>query len=734
MFYYHQIILHPSKFILNDTGDAIKNYFCYNWHIFHDTSINDYSGSNYPYGELHSFTDGNPLLSNFIRYIPFLKNYSIPIFNLSIFISYLLCAWLLLKIFIFFKVPDFASFIAAPGITLLCPQILRIGGHLTLAYSFAIPLVIYLILKFSVSDSKSKLNWLICLTLILYFFIHPYLGMICSGLLFFYWTANLLIGKNSVKQALFFLFIQSLVPLLFYFVYLKLIDNHPDRSETPYGFLYFVAKIETVFISTMPPFRHMLSLIYKIRGQNWEGIAYVGITSLFSILFAIVMIIIKRKKIKDFLSQNPKYSHLISLIISSVILLFFSMGIPFIWNMEWLLDYLPALKQFRAPGRFAWVFFFVATIFSTIVLSKHILTRQKRIIQTVTYSALLFLFTIEAIPFHNALSKSLFVPNCFNRKYVEWELNDIIKNIGMQNAQAIIPLPFYHIGSDFYYIEGTQKIKRASFIAAFHTGIPLVSSLTPRTSISESTKVIQMLSSELYDKSIEQIIPKEKYFILLIGKETLNDDEKELSLKGELLCETKNYYLRKISGAELLSNFKKEKIQDYSRQMDTLFKNEGLLSTNKSFTKFISYDSNENGVLKAFTNEMNTIYKIAPQSLEKDKEYEVSLWYNFDQVGSLFNILKIQNKVGDSLHTVTSRNICSMPNTNGKTTIARLSFIAEHPENEYWIALQSSDKTAKHVYTIDNFLIRRKDNCIYRSDVNDKTKTATLYLNNFLLN
>jgi hypothetical protein len=326
------------------------------------------------------------------------------------------------------------------------------------------------------------------------------------------------------------------------------------------------------------------------------------------------------------------------------------------------------------------------------------------------------------------------VPNCFNKKYVEWELNTLIEKIQDQNAQAIIPLPFYHIGSDFYYIEGSQKMKRASFIVAFHTGLPLVSSLTPRTSITESTKVIQMISAGLYDKEIEKDIAKEKYFILLIGKENLNDDEKELSLKGELIVETKNYYIRKISANELLSTSKKEKVQNFRTVIDTLIKKGDLFLSNNSYIKLINYDSMPNGLLEAFTNKTNVIYKIPPQSLEKGKEYEISLWYNFNNVGSLFNILKIQNKQGDSLHTVISRNICSMPNTNGKTTIARLSFIAENPENEYSVVLQSSDKTAKNIYTMDNFLVRRKDNNIYRTVLTDKSKTETIYLNNFPLN
>lgn len=733
IFFYSPIILHPSKFILNDSGDAIKNYFCYEWHIYHDNSVNEYSGSNYPFGEHHAYTDGNPLLSNLIRAFPFLKSYSVPIFHFSIFISFLLCSLLLIKIFDFFKVPLLLSIIASVGITILCPQNLRIGGHMTLSYSFAIPLIIYLLLKLSVVNSRQKYNLIISFILLLYFFIHPYLGMICCSLTFFYWLFRLLLDKSSFKYNLTFLISQSVIPVVFYLLFLKLTDNHSERSNTPYGFLYFVSKIETVFISTMPPFRHMLSQIYKIRGQNWEGIAYIGITSLIALLFSFVLVLAKRKKIKEFIKQNPPYSHLTALIISSLVLLIFSMGIPFIWDMEWLLDYFPAVRQFRAPGRFAWGFFFVATIFSTIVISKHLFKFKVNLIRKTICALLLLLFTIEGIPFHQSTSKASFVPNCFNKNYIEWELLTIINKIKSQNIQAIIPLPFYHIGSDFYYVEGTQKIKRASFIVSFHSGNSLVASLTPRTSIPESKQVLQMLSHELFEKEIKKVINPDKDFILLVSKEELNDDEKELSLKGELLLETKNYFLRKISAHELLSSGQQGKLKFFKKNINQLVKKGNFYATDSSYFYFQNYDSVSDGVLHAITNEKKIIWSIPSKTLVRDCEYEVSFLYNYKNGFELFNILKISRNDRDSSIIVNSRNICSMPNTDGKTTLARLSFIATNPENEYVVYLLSSDKVAKNNYSLDNFLIRKKSNNLYWLDYNRLSKDTSIYLNNFKL-
>lgn len=57
-----------------------------------------------------------------------------------------------------------------------------------------------------------------------------------------------------------------------------------------------------------------------------------------------------------------------SWLISSVLLLLFSMTYPFSWNLEFLLDIITPLKQFRSPGRFAWGFYFIYTISLSVLI------------------------------------------------------------------------------------------------------------------------------------------------------------------------------------------------------------------------------------------------------------------------------------------------------------------------------------------------------------------------------
>ncbi|MBL7931656.1 MAG: hypothetical protein JNL60_07135, partial [Bacteroidia bacterium] len=155
-FFYAPVLFHLNSVIFSDKGDALKNYFAYDWHIHIDTGYSEYSGTNYPYGELFIYTDGNPLLAGLVKTLPFLKPYSIAIYNISLLLSFILCAYFLFRIFRQFEITVSVSMLAAVGITVLCPQALRLTGHISLAYNFILPLVIFLFLLY---EKKSSLKY-----------------------------------------------------------------------------------------------------------------------------------------------------------------------------------------------------------------------------------------------------------------------------------------------------------------------------------------------------------------------------------------------------------------------------------------------------------------------------------------------------------------------------------------------------------------------------------------------
>lgn len=733
-YFYGPVFLHPNQFLLNDTGDAFKNYFTYEWHVQNDTSFINYNGSNYPYGENHLFTDGMPILSNLIKLLPFLKPYSIGIFNSTMLFSLFFCGILLFKIFKLFNVENWKSILSALGITALCPQALRYSGHFALSYSFCIPLLIYLLLKFSLmAGDKIKLSIIIALVSIMFFFIHPYLGMICSSFIICYWIFKILLNLNTINGNLLHFIIQGVLPLLLYFIIIKLTDEHLDRNAKPYGFFYLTGSIETIFISTHKPFRHLLSQLYKIKSQNGEGIAYIGVTSLFMFFYSLFLFIKYKSSIIQFIRENKIIKTYFLMILSSLVLLLFSMGFPFNFGMSWILHYVSIIQQFRAPGRFAWVFYFIICIGACTLICNYSFSKFPYFLKSIVIFLLLTLYTIEGIPYHNEVSKKNFPVNLFNEKSLNNEMKQVILAIKNASPQAIIPLPFYHIGTDFYNIPGTSNITNLSFVVSLHSKIPLLANLTPRNSLTEAQKIIQIVGSDLINKQIQNDIKSNKPFIILYNKEVLNDEENTLLKKGVTIIETENYLVKLISKEKLFYNPSQSKISFYELNKSKMIYNNGFYLTDSSYFHFNDFNKSQDSHYQGNVNDTNIIFEIPANVLNKDELYEVSFWYKAKDRLDMNNQLIVQEKdILGNEKIITKKNVYSMFNLNDGCTLASLTFNTENKKNKIVISLNGKSDREK-IFYLDDFMIRRKDVDVYKLNYSYKYRDTVLNYNNIEL-
>ncbi|MBK6965197.1 MAG: hypothetical protein IPH20_14980 [Bacteroidales bacterium] len=104
--FYGKVIINPDSFMFANSGDGLKNYFTYSYHIQHDSSCVDFTGMNYPYGEHFMYTDCHPVLANMFRSLagifPFFSNYSIGILNFvmifSVFLTFIVIYLLLVEL------------------------------------------------------------------------------------------------------------------------------------------------------------------------------------------------------------------------------------------------------------------------------------------------------------------------------------------------------------------------------------------------------------------------------------------------------------------------------------------------------------------------------------------------------------------------------------------------------------------------------------------------------------
>ena len=185
-FFYGKVLTHANTYLFNNSGDAIKNYYTYAFHIRQDSSFVNFRGMNYPYGEHFLYTDCHPVLADLFKGLASLHmvfdSYSIGLLNFimlfSIFLTFIVCYYLLLE----FSIYPWYSVLFSISITLLAPQLFRLEGHLSLSYSFAFPLSWLLLLK-ALRTGKKSYCIILFINNLFWLFIHAYLGMIIISFL-----------------------------------------------------------------------------------------------------------------------------------------------------------------------------------------------------------------------------------------------------------------------------------------------------------------------------------------------------------------------------------------------------------------------------------------------------------------------------------------------------------------------------------------------------------------------
>lgn len=749
--FYHHVLITPGNYLFSDKGDGIKNYYTTLYHIKHDSTYMHFGGMNYPYGELFAYTDGQPAIAWLIKFSnqKTSPEFIVATLNLLMISSIILCALFLYLILIHFHLPAIYACLTAVGIALLQPQIFRMGGHYALSYAFFFPISWYLLLRFFKSG-KLVYSVLLFVSGIIWSFLHPYLGMISGIFIITFWLIYL-IEKQSKKdfKVSYFVhaFVQSILPLLIYKLLIGLHDFHIGRTSSPWGMFTYNARAETVFIPNHEPFKPLVEVIWKVKGQNWEGWAYIGISAVIVcglMLFRAFRYLRNKRYEKLLLPALPhalRYAFFASLLI-----LLFSMAYPFQLNMRFLLDWMPFFKQFRSLGRFAWVFYFVINVFSVYLIYRVYrflkLKQLNAFANTLIFLSVIFYY-LESIPYHKEVSAQItLAQNTFAEKNLPTSYNEVIKKISTNKYQAILPLPFYHGGSENFGIETSEKSVKASQIISYHSGLPLIAASLARTSIPESKNIMQLFSPEHYNKAIENDFPNNKNLLVIYTKEELPEEQKWVLEKSEVFFENDEFILAELM-LEHLFNY------NYTARLNAFneVKNKNIrdgdfyLENEKDLIVYTDFDVTESkiaykskgaaiGKMKDYT----TVWEGSSELFEPETEYNASFWfYNAGESRTqCMVILELKNVDGSNVewvHTLSPQNSHII---DGDWSLITLNFKAPLEKKLIKIMI-NGDKHSKLDIYFDNLLIRKRNSSVYKILKEDKGKIQRLFFNNQII-
>ncbi|MVN75687.1 hypothetical protein GO988_05050 [Hymenobacter sp. HMF4947] len=143
---YGKLLGHPGRYVLVDHADCASSY--YSLATFLRQPLRQgllEHGQNYPFGEYIFFTDIAPLVSvplhGLVQAVPALAPYGLYLFEVFILAGLLLSTLLLLRILRRLAVPAWLALVLSVALPWLGPQTSRLGpgvGHLALAYTPAL--------------------------------------------------------------------------------------------------------------------------------------------------------------------------------------------------------------------------------------------------------------------------------------------------------------------------------------------------------------------------------------------------------------------------------------------------------------------------------------------------------------------------------------------------------------------------------------------------------------------
>ncbi len=639
-----KLVTAPNDWVIGDSHDGFRSYAAAYYHVKHDRTYQHFEGMHYPYGDAVGFTDNLPLLANAVKFISNnfvdISDYTGGALNVFLLFSVLLCSLFLYLIFRHLGLPNWYIIPVAIGLTMLSPQLARLGAHYGLAHPFVIPLIFYLSMLFHEKrDLKSSL--LIAVSLFLISQIHLYLfavGVLFIGALMGFKTLYRF-NKKEIIFTIFHLAIQIVLPYLT--IKLMLNDTVVDRPGRPYGFMAYRSYWENVFLPVDFQIGHWINTyIAEIRPMSGEGKAYIGIVAL-AFFFKEMVLHIKnsfQKRIYQSIAAEENRLFLKSAFWASFTLLLFSFGIPFIIpGLENLPYKLGPIGQFRSVGRFAWVFFYVINIIAFYALYFQFKKVKKQALRISLFVLILGALNFEGFTFLTSLDIFNFFPQPELREHFKKDDNPWLHSIDFSEYQAIIPLPHFHQGSENFWKISYGHDMHRSLWAAVQTGLPITGAYLGRTSVSQTVNQLELVAEPYRTPEIFKDLPNDKDFLVFLHKQSYEDIWYKFN---HLLYEVPKIYedgqiiLYKLTIDEIRDSIKKrqEKAKDSFEQLE-LYRF-GDIFSNDSTLNFIYQPFDDQKASKQYfgngfegiANHENIVFEGKIPNQQASQLYVFSIW------------------------------------------------------------------------------------------------------------
>ena len=538
------MVTDPAHVMVDLTGDCGKNYFTFIYHTVYDHGI-WFSGMNYPYGEHIIYADGQPAISTMLGWFTKLDAHqALAAMNVLISLSYVLAIVFTYKILLRFGVSPFIAILFACLINMLCPQVIRVRAHFALSYLCLIPMLFYWNLLY---HHTRKWKWVVYIFIFGLFmsFVHLYFGAIIFFWLVFYSTGCVLFAKGLLLQRLKYAWpMLAVVALLFIAIKagIALTDPVTDRPSYPVNKLEYVTHIKDIFSSVHSPLWQLASRTgFNKISDGGEGYSYLGVVTIIVVLFSFLLFVIKRrgKRQPDNIVSEDRFSPVWLFVAFCSLLL--AMGVPFIWHMSWLMDYVSLFKQFRSMGRFVWTFYYIISIYAVVVIYNWYIESIAGRNVVRGYGLLvisLVLWSVEVSGYvsytDSFISKGrTHSDEFFNANETDWQAYLSQNHLKSSEFQGLLLLPFFAYGSEKLWVSDDPGWPLTMGIrASTQLHLPIVDIMMSRTSWSVTEKQVKTAAGPYADKPMLRDLTSNKPFLLLVYDGAVLDPDQQYLLRA----------------------------------------------------------------------------------------------------------------------------------------------------------------------------------------------------------
>ena len=665
------ILVNPNDYFFKDGGDALQSYFATAFYTMHDVG-NRFTGMNYPYGEHFNYPNLQPLLATVMGFlqrhgVPTAR-YTVAITNLLPLLSIVFTPVVMYAILRRTRLPVLYAAVMALLIGFMSPQILRLDGHISLSYACFVPLLWYCIIR--MQEAPRQWRWYVLFgvgTLLMGGMMLYFLACGCFFLLGH--LAVLAWQQPRMRPWLGRMALAALLPLLLFRGYIWATDHVTDRPPNPYGLTVYISNTQSVFTPVLGPLHDWWQAHWPSDEYNDEGFAYVGLVSTLTLAASVVLglVAVVRRRQWQRLWRPALPLHLRTGLWAASLLLLLAFGMPFKWEwFGWVTDHAGPVKQFRSLGRFAWPFYYVATTYTAYCLYRMWRYLRRQRVPALAWVGLpLLLFWATDAWLQVSTKAEQVAVGTGASAFLDPAIGVVTRlswaGHQLSDFQAILPLPYYNMGTDKFDLSGSSNSIYQGDKAAATTGLPLLATYVSRASVGQAMQHIQLFSSDMVPKELLAQFPNNKPILLLVTPDYYTEGEQRLIKLAHLLVQTPEASLYELPIAALAATaLPRARILADSLLPTLPVRAGGLRATTPAGVVVQSFDQAPDrrgrlgaGAYYQAADGFSTLYDGPVPAPADTGRYEASVWMNGKSDYGYGNMhVKVYNAKGEATEAV----------------------------------------------------------------------------------